>query len=345
MFAAYNRSSTIHVVAVAVAFTYVAACLILFAYTESDINGLRIMTQRVPGDGQENSDYILLENADSSGPPPGSDRVWIFGVPVAPLTMADTVKAICNLIGLGVPAYIITANTHYAMLSDQHVDLRAINERAAFIVADGAPLVWASRYKGQPLPERVAGSDLIFELSSVAARMGFRLFLLGGGDGVALEAARRLCAFYPGLRVVGTECPSLQRLNQQEEAALIARIRAAKPDILLVAFGQPKGERWIYQHLDELVVPVSIQVGASLDFAAGAIRRAPRWMQKAGLEWVFRVALEPRRLFWRYASDAWFLARVFARHLRRPASEGGTLSSCPRLPPAEAIQREDETVC
>ena len=118
--------------------------------------------------------------------------------------------------------------------------------------------------------------------------MGFRLFLLGGSEGVAVEAARRLCALYPGLRVVGTECPSLQRLNQQEETALIARIRAAKPDILLVAFGQPKGERWIYQHLDELVVPVSIQVGASLDFAAGMIRapcagcRRPAWSGHSG---------------------------------------------------------------
>jgi N-acetylglucosaminyldiphosphoundecaprenol N-acetyl-beta-D-mannosaminyltransferase len=230
------------------------------------------------------------------------------------------------------------------MLSDQHVDLHAINERAAFVVADGAPLVWASRYLGQPLPERVAGSDLIFELSSVAARMGFRLFLLGGGEGVAVEAARRLCALYPGLQIVGTECPSLHRLNQQEETALIARIRVAKPDILFVAFGQPKGERWIYKHLDELVVPVSIQVGASLDFAAGMIRRAPRWMQKAGLEWVFRIALEPRRLFWRYVGDAWFLARVFARQLRRPASERHTVGSSSHARSAKLAEREDEAV-
>jgi N-acetylglucosaminyldiphosphoundecaprenol N-acetyl-beta-D-mannosaminyltransferase len=283
----------------------------------------------------------LFEDADSSGPRPGGERVWVFGIPLARLTMAETVQAICDLIGLRVPTCIITANTHYAMLSEQHVDLRAINERAAFIIADGAPLVWASRRKGQPLPERVAGSDLIFELSSEAARKGFRLFLLGGAEGVAVRAAERLCALYPGLRVVGTECPSLQRLNQQEETALIARIRAAEPDILLVAFGQPKGERWIYQHLDELVVPVSIQVGASLDFAAGMIRRAPRWMQKAGLEWAFRVALEPRRLFWRYASDGWFLARVLARHLRRSASRRHTLSSSAHLPSPEKTQSED----
>ncbi len=261
------------------------------------------------------------------------------------LQTLETVKAICDLIDLRVPAYIITANTHYAMLTEQDVDLREINEAAALIIADGAPLVWASRWKREPLPERVAGSDLILELSSEAARRGFRLFLLGGAEGVAVEAARRLCGRYPGLRVVGTECPSLQHLNGEEEAALIARIRAAKPDILLVAFGQPKGERWIYRHLDELVVPVSIQVGASLDFAAGMIRRAPRWMQRIGLEWAFRVALEPRRLFWRYARDAWFLVRVFARQLRQPAGRRCVLGLSSRLPSAEVTQREDGSVC
>jgi N-acetylglucosaminyldiphosphoundecaprenol N-acetyl-beta-D-mannosaminyltransferase len=303
------------------------------------------MTQRAPGEGPENGDCILIKNADSSGPAPGGNRVWIFGIPLAPLTMAETVKAICDLIELGVPAYVITANTHYAMLSERHTDLRAINKGAAFIIADGAPLVWASRCSGHPLPERVAGSDLIFELSSVGARKGFRLFLLGGAEGVAVKAARRLCSFYPGLRVVGTECPSLQQLSEQEEMALVARIRAAKPDILLVAFGQPKGERWIYRHLDELVVPVSIQVGASLDFAAGMIQRAPRWMQNVGLEWAFRVALEPRRLFWRYASDAWFLIRVFARRLHRPTSNWRALRSSSRLRSPVVTQREDETVC
>jgi N-acetylglucosaminyldiphosphoundecaprenol N-acetyl-beta-D-mannosaminyltransferase len=307
--------------------------------------GSSIMTQRASDEGEEHGgDHILFENEASAGPLSGSGRVWIFGIPIAPLTMVQTVQAVCDLIEVGRSAYIITANTHYAMLSERHVDLRVINKDAAFIIADGAPLVWASRWAGRPLPERVAGSDLIFELSSVFAQKGFRLFLLGGADGVAAQAGRRLCALYPGLQVVGTECPSLEQLGAQEQAALIARIRAAKPDILFVAFGQPKGERWIHRHLGQLIVPVSIQVGASLDFAAGMIRRAPRWMQKVGLEWAFRVALEPRRLFWRYADDAWFLARVFARYLRRPASERRTLGSSSHLRSPELTQREDENV-
>jgi N-acetylglucosaminyldiphosphoundecaprenol N-acetyl-beta-D-mannosaminyltransferase len=232
------------------------------------------------------------------------------------MTLAETVAAVGGLIEAGAPNYFITANTHYAMLTKGSPELEAINAGAAFIVADGAPLVWASRRAGSPLPERVAGSDLIFELSAEAARRGYRLFFLGGAKGVAAEAARRLGERYPGLQVVGTECPPFRALSADEEEGLVGRIRAARPDILLVAFGQPKGERWIHRHLESLGVPVSVQVGASLDFAAGRVRRAPRWMQKSGLEWAFRLGLEPRRLFSRYARNAWFIARMIARPRR-----------------------------
>jgi N-acetylglucosaminyldiphosphoundecaprenol N-acetyl-beta-D-mannosaminyltransferase len=274
-----------------------------------------------------NSSIVSASDHSSSLPhsvvdlsqPFGGHRVWVFGIPFAPLTMAGTIKAIYALIDLGQPAYVITANTHYAMLSEKDPELRVINEDAAFIIADGAPLVWAARWIGQPLPERVAGSDLIFELSAEAARKQSRLFLLGGAKGIADEAARRLCARFPGLQVVGTACPTLQELTEEEEKALIARITATRPDILLVAFGQPKGERWIHRHLCELGVPISIQVGASLDFAAGMIQRAPRWMQKSGLEWAFRLSLEPKRLFWRYARNASFIMRNSVRELCRAA--------------------------
>jgi N-acetylglucosaminyldiphosphoundecaprenol N-acetyl-beta-D-mannosaminyltransferase len=260
------------------------------------------------------------------------DPVWVWGVPLAPLTLAETVVAVGDLIELGRPAYLITANTHYVMLTRQDASLREFNKRAAFIVADGAPLVWASRWQGSPLPERVAGSDLIFELSAAAARKGHRLFLLGGGDGVAEEAARRLSARYPGLQVVGTECPPFRELTAEEQDALAAHIRSARPDLLFLAFGQPKGEQWIARHLGKVGVPVSVQLGASLDFAAGRVRRAPRWMQKAGLEWAFRLWLEPTRLFPRYARNAWFITGMAARDLGRAAKRrlvprSGTLSN------------------
>ena len=245
------------------------------------------------------------------------DPVTIWQVPFAPFSMAETVKGIGDLIEAGRPSYVITANTHYVMLTNQNPDVQVINAKAAFIIADGAPLVWASRWIGSPLPERVAGSDLVFELSAESARKGYRLFFVGGAKGVAEEAARRLREMYPGLQVVGTECPDLHEATQEEKATLIDRIRAARPHILLVAFGQPKGERWIYRHLEELGVPVSIQVGASLDFAAGRSHRAPRWMQRFGLEWMFRLGLEPRRLCGRYVRNAWFIACAVARDTRQ----------------------------
>ncbi|HKI21218.1 MAG TPA: WecB/TagA/CpsF family glycosyltransferase, partial [Isosphaeraceae bacterium] len=129
--------------------------------------------------------------------------------------------------------------------------------------------------------------------------------------------------------VVGTECPPFRELTAEEQKALEARIRSARPDILVLAFSQPKGERWINQHFEELGVPVSVQVGASIDFAAGRIRRAPRWMQKSGLEWAFRLGLEPRRLFGRYARNAWFIVRMVARNLGLSAGRRRAPSSTP----------------
>ena len=245
------------------------------------------------------------------------EPIWIWGVPFTPVSMAETVQAIERLIEARRPSYVITANVHYAMLSQENSDLGAINEKAALILADGAPLVWASRWQGRPLPERVAGADLIFELSALAARDGYRLFLLGGADGVAELAAQRLRQRYPGLQIAGTACPPFRELTPEEEAALINGINESKADILLVAFGQPKGERWIVRHLGRLTVPVSVQIGASLDFAADRVRRAPRWMQKCGLEWSFRLGLEPRRLVGRYSRNALFIARMTAQDLRR----------------------------
>ena len=200
--------------------------------------------------------------------------MWVWGVPFAPITLTQAVAAVSELIRDGRPSFFITAPTHYAMLTEEEPDLRTINDRAAFIVADGKPLVWASRMLGTPLPERVAGSDLIFHLCEEAARQGFRVFLLGGGEGVAEQAAQRLVERYPGLQIVGTECPPFREPTPDEEEALLDRIRRAAPDLLFVAFGQPKGERWIIRHLEGLGVPVSVQVGASLDFAAGRVRRA-----------------------------------------------------------------------
>ena len=243
------------------------------------------------------------------------DAVWVWGVPFAPFTRAQAGDAVMALVEEGRPSFFITANAHYAMLSNELPELREVNRRAAFLIADGAPIVWASRRGPSPLPERVAGSDLIYDLCERSAALGRRIFLLGGAEGVAVEAAARLETLYPGLQIAGTLCPPHRSLSDEEHRLLIAQIREARPDILFVAYGQPKGEFWIDRNLESLGVPVCVQVGASLEFIAGRVSRAPRWMQKTGMEWFYRMSLEPQRLAPRYAKNFVFLARMM---LKRP---------------------------
>lgn len=244
-------------------------------------------------------------------------RVW--GLPLAPLTFGQALDRVEGLIKAGAPAYFITANLHYAMLTARDRRLAEVNEKAAFLLADGMPLVWASRWRPRRLPERVAGSDLVPALCERAARKQYRVFLLGGPPGVAEEAARKLCERFPGLQVVGTECPPFRELSEQEQADLRDRIRAARPDLLFVAFGQPKGELWMAAHGPALAVPACVQVGATLDFIAGRVRRAPRWMQRLGLEWVYRLSAEPARLTGRYARNFLFALKMLALDLVSPA--------------------------
>ena len=257
-----------------------------------------------------------------------SHPIFVWGVPLTPFTRAQAVEAVAALVRAGPPSYFITASTHYAMLTAEVAELRAVNENAAFVVADGKPLVWASRLLKTPLPERVAGSDMIFDLCELSAKEGFRVFFLGAPPGIADEAARRLSEKFPGLVVAGTECPPFRDLTLAEHEALIGRIRAARPDILFLAFGQPKGEIWLKDNLEALGVPVSVQIGASLDFASGRVRRAPKFLQKIGMEWAFRLALEPRRLLPRYAKNARFIASRLFRDLRH-RSRGGPGRSLP----------------
>jgi N-acetylglucosaminyldiphosphoundecaprenol N-acetyl-beta-D-mannosaminyltransferase len=244
-----------------------------------------------------------------------STPTWVWGLPLSPMTRLQAAEAVMALIEAGRPSFFITANTHYAMLTAERAELRPINDRAAFLLADGAPLVWASRRGSTPLPERVAGSDLVYDLCEHAARLGRSLYLLGGAEGVAVEAARKLESLYPGLRIVGTACPSPGSLSGPGCDRLIADIRAARPDLLLVALGQPKGELWLNEHLDDLGVPVCVQVGATLDFVAGRVSRAPRLLQRIGLEWAYRIYTDPARLGPRYARNAMFVFRNVAREL------------------------------
>jgi N-acetylglucosaminyldiphosphoundecaprenol N-acetyl-beta-D-mannosaminyltransferase len=237
------------------------------------------------------------------------DRVWIWGVPFSPLTRAAAAELVMKLVEARRPSMFVTANTHYTMLTNHNPALGEVNSRAAFVLADGAPLVWASRLKRTPLPERVAGSDLIFDLCELAAARNYRPFLLGGGPGVAEAAAKQLVDRFPGLQIAGTACPSNVGASANECEELIEQVREARADLLFAALGQPKGELWLARHLDRLRVPACVQIGASLDFIAGRVRRAPPWVQRIGMEWAYRLSLEPVRLGPRYARNAGFLAK------------------------------------
>jgi N-acetylglucosaminyldiphosphoundecaprenol N-acetyl-beta-D-mannosaminyltransferase len=241
------------------------------------------------------------------------EPIWIWGVPFWPYTLQETVQSVAALVEKKKPSFFITANVHYSMLTEENPDLREVNKAASFVVADGAPLVWASRLGLSPLPERVAGSDLIFNLSRMASCENYRLFLAGGAPGVAEEAACKLVARYPNLMVVGTATPSFREAYEPDYSRLKSQIHDTRPDILIIAATMPFGERWLAAHIADLGVPVSVNLGAALDFAAGRITRAPRWMQRVGLEWAFRLMLEPRRLFSRYSRNALFIARMLIR--------------------------------
>lgn len=249
--------------------------------------------------------------------PPRSDgHTWVWGLPLARLTRSQAADAVIDLIEARQPSYFITANAHYAMLTGSNPELQEINRRAAFILADGAPLVWASRYGKSRLPERVAGSDLIYDLCERAASRRLGVFLLGGAPGVGKEASKRLEELYPGLRIVGIETPPFHDPSPDEHEALLGRIRQAEPDLLFVAYGQPKGEFWIARNLETLGVPVAVQVGATLDFVAGRVNRAPKHIQRIGMEWAYRIWTEPRRLAPRYAKNAGFIVKMLARDAR-----------------------------
>lgn len=240
------------------------------------------------------------------------ETVDVWGLRLARLDTDGTLELIDRMIRRGRPGFFITANLHYARLTAEHEYLRELNERAAFITADGMPLVWQARWQGQPLPERVAGSDLVDLVCKQAALRGHRVFFLGGIEGVAGEAARRLKEKYPLLPVAGVAAPMFREMSPEDHEALVAKIRSTRPDILFAALGQPKGEVWLDRHREDLGVPVCVQIGASLDFVAGEARRAPRWMQRCGVEWFHRMATDPRRLGPRYLRDAMFLMKTMA---------------------------------
>jgi len=235
--------------------------------------------------------------------------VSVSGVQLDDLDLRETIAILKAALARRVRGYVVTPNIDHIVRYQKHPAFRASYDAAALRLADGVPVVWASRLLGQPLKARVAGADLLPALCEMAAGEGYSIFLCGGESGVAERAAAALARRFPGVRIAGMYTPpqKFQYEGLQAEAAVRA-VNETKPDILCVALGSPTQELWTHRYWDQLQVTVAVCCGAALDYAAGVKVRAPLWMQRAGLEWLWRLAHEPGRLWKRYlVQDAAFL--------------------------------------
>ncbi|MFN7291299.1 MAG: WecB/TagA/CpsF family glycosyltransferase [Pirellula sp.] len=239
----------------------------------------------------------------------------VWGVNFHQVTMSRTLDLIDDIVRVKTPSYAITANLNYAMLCESSRRLRDFTDRATLVLCDGMPMLWRSKRNSVKLHERVTGADLIFKLAERSQIKGHRIYLYGAAEGVAEKTALELQKRFPGCVIAGYHCPPFRTLNEAEMKEQIDIIRRAKPDILLVALGQPKGEFWIEDNLSQLGVPLCIQVGASFDFVAGVAKRAPKVWQKLGLEWLYRALSDPKRLIPRYFRNGLFLLRSIQKDL------------------------------
>jgi N-acetylglucosaminyldiphosphoundecaprenol N-acetyl-beta-D-mannosaminyltransferase len=227
--------------------------------------------------------------------------VVLDGLEIHAITQRACIDAVLRALAAGRGGRVLTLNLHLLRRCRSDAAYAALCRRADLVVADGVPLLWASRLQGTPLPERVAGSDLILQLSSAAARAGRSIFLLGGAPGAAQAAARALREQDPGLRIAGSACPPPGfETSEAELRALAEQLRASRPDIVFLGLSAPRPDELAERFAPALPATWWIGVGVSFSFVAGALPRAPAWMQRAGLEWLHRLWTEPRRLARRY---------------------------------------------
>lgn len=224
----------------------------------------------------------------------------ILGVNVSAIKMADALEVIESWIAAGSQSYVCITGAHGLIESQRDPALRDIHNKAGLVTPDGMPLVWMSRALGNKRTERVYGPDLMREMTALSARRGYRQFYYGGAEGVAERLSQTLSQEYPGLKVAGCFCPPFRHLTATEDEEVVSRINQARPDIVWVGLSTPKQEYWMASHLVRIKAPVMIGVGAAFDFLSGLKSQAPVWMQKRGLEWSYRLATEPKRLWRRY---------------------------------------------
>ena len=212
-------------------------------------------------------------------------------------------------------AYVVPVNVDVLTKMEEDPDLKSIVQKADLVLTDSQILVWVSKFLRKPVKEKISGSDLVPKLCKVSAKKGYTLYFLGAGKGVGKQAASRMRKRYPNIRIAGTYSPPMGFEKNQEEVDHINQlITAAHPDILIVSFGCPKQEKWIAENYKKYDAKVSICAGATLDFLSGNVKRAPKWMSQAGLEWFYRFLQEPKRLFKRYFLDGFYLLKLLWKY-------------------------------
>jgi N-acetylglucosaminyldiphosphoundecaprenol N-acetyl-beta-D-mannosaminyltransferase len=244
---------------------------------------------------------------------PGVD---ILGVLVSPVSMNEAVRSIAGWVEARTPTYVTVTPAHAVMEAYRDPEFRRIVNAGGLTTPDGMSIVWLLRLQGHRNVERVYGPDLMLELCREGIARGFRHYLFGAAEGVAAALANRLGDLLPGIHIAGTFSPPFGPVSDEEEdQATVTMINDARPDVVWVGLSTPKQERWMAAHLGRIEAPVMIGVGAAFDFLSGAKPQAPRWMQRTGLEWLFRLATEPRRLWPRYREYPLFVLLAVAQLL------------------------------
>lgn len=237
--------------------------------------------------------------------------VKILGVPVHPLTMNESVAVLEEKLQKKEQAFVVTANAEIIMMCQQDKEYNNIvSEQADLVLPDGAGAVWAGRYLGNEVPERVAGFDLYNQLLKLSADKGYKAYFFGGAPGVAEAAKNKAEELYPGVQIVG--CRN-GYFTEAEEEAIIKEINDAAPDMLFVALGAPKQEKWLVKYRNQLKPRVLMGIGGSFDVLAGKMERAPKWMQEASLEWAFRLYKQPSRFMRMLALPKFVLKVIFCK--------------------------------
>lgn len=231
-------------------------------------------------------------------------RMKFMNTEIDNLTMNEALQAIEQLIQEKKSAYVVTPNVDHIVQLETNKELQEAYKNASLILVDGKPLLWIANWYGTPIKEKISGSDLFPLLCKMAAEKRYKMFFLGAAMGVAAKAAENLMHKFRGLQVVGTYSPSFGfEKNPTEIDKIKSMIKKSGAEILVVGLGCPKQEVFMYQHCAELGIPISFGLGASFDFEAGNIKRAPRWMANHGLEWLFRITQDPKRMAKRYLID------------------------------------------